>query len=58
MLKKVTQGTTRDVFTFVPLQDFYQTWSDEKLYAKYKINKDEQTFIESMVRPMELSNNE
>ncbi len=45
----------RDNFQFVPLQDFTQSWTDEKLYAKYGLTADEIAFIESMIRPMELS---
>ena len=53
MLKKVTQDTTKSVYQFVPLQDFSEPWSDEKLYKKYNISKEEIAFIESMIRPME-----
>lgn len=42
------------VFSFVPMQDFSEPWTDEKLYAKYGITEEEQAFIESMIRPMEL----
>ena len=41
------------VYTFVPLQDFAEPWSDEKLYAKYDLTDNEIAFIESMVRPAE-----
>jgi len=44
------------VFSFVPIQDFSQPWTDEKLYAKYGITEEEQTFIENMIRPMDLGN--
>jgi site-specific DNA-methyltransferase (adenine-specific) len=44
------------VYDFVPVQDFTEPWSDEKLYKKYGITKDEIAFIESMIRPMELDN--
>ena len=40
-------------FLFVPIQDFTQEWTDEKLYKKYKLTKDEIAFIESMIKPME-----
>jgi len=30
-----------------------ESWTDEKLYKKYGITKDEQAFIESMIKPME-----
>ena len=35
------------------MQDFSESWTDEKLYAKYGITKPEQQFIESMIKPME-----
>ena len=41
----------KKVYSFVPIQDFEQSWTDEKLYKKYKLTKDEILFIESMVRP-------
>lgn len=54
LLMKVTQDATAKVYTFVPLQDFTEEWTDEKLYEKYGITEDEIAFIESMIRPMEL----
>ena len=56
MLKKNTQDAMRGVYQFVPMQDFNEEWTDEKLYKKYKLTKDEIAFIESMIRPMELAN--
>jgi site-specific DNA-methyltransferase (adenine-specific) len=53
MLRKVTQSTTREVYKFVPVQDFSHPWTDEMLYKKYNLDKDEIAFIESMIRPME-----
>jgi site-specific DNA-methyltransferase (adenine-specific) len=44
---------TREKFQFVPLQDFSHLWTDEMLYEKYGLDKDEIAFIESMIRPME-----
>ena len=44
---------TKSNFQFVPLQDFSKPWTDEELYAKYELDKDEIAFIESMIRPME-----
>ena len=35
-----------------PLQDFSHPWTDEMLYQKYGLDKDEIAFIESMIRPM------
>ncbi len=43
------------VYNFVPVQDFSETWTDEKLYAKYGLTEEEISFIESMIRPMDLT---
>lgn len=48
-----TQHLSKSNFQFVPLQDFYEPWTDEKLYAKYGITPDEQAYIESLIKPME-----
>jgi site-specific DNA-methyltransferase (adenine-specific) len=53
LLKKNTQHATRNVYSFVPMQDFSKPWTDEELYAKYGLNEEEIAFIESMIRPME-----
>lgn len=53
MQKKNTQDAMRGVYSYVPIQDFSQSWTDEKLYVKYGITDEEIKFIESMVRPME-----
>ena len=55
LLHKPSQDTTRRVYTFVPKQDWSQTWTDEMLYAKYGITEDEISFIEKIVRPMDLT---
>lgn len=52
-LRKITQDATQKVYQFVPLQDFNESWTDEKLYKKYGLTKEEIDFIESMIRPME-----
>jgi len=51
-LIKNTQNISKSSFAFVPVQNLDETWDDEKLYAKYKITKDEIQFIESMIKPM------
>lgn len=52
-IKKKTQDNPSSVFQFVPLQDFSEPWTDEKLYAKYGITPEEQQYIESLIKPME-----
>ena len=54
LLRKNTQNAAKGVYSFVPVQDFSQRWTDEKLYKKYSITEDEVVFIDSMVRPMDL----
>lgn len=53
LLKKNTQNASKGVFQYVPLQNFNESWNDEKLYKKYNLEGDEIEFIESMIRPME-----
>ncbi len=48
---------SKQSFQFVPMQDFSEPWTDEKLYKKYGLTDEEIAFIESMIRPME-SNDE
>jgi site-specific DNA-methyltransferase (adenine-specific) len=54
MLKKPTQHALRKVYSLVPMQNFSESWTDEKLYKKYGLDEKEIEFIESMIRPMEL----
>ena len=54
LLLKNTQHATAKVYQFVPIQDFTQSWTDEKLYKKYGLTQEEIAFIDSMIRPMEL----
>lgn len=50
---KGTMQVTKTVFGLIPLQDFSEPWTDEKLYKKYGLTQEEIAFIESMIRPME-----
>lgn len=52
-IKKKTQNGPRSVYQLVPIQDFSESWTDEKLYKKYKLTQEEIEFIESMIRPMD-----
>lgn len=57
-----TMQVSRDVFRFIPLQNFTDhsdiDWSksvaeiDAQLYAKYNLSAEEIAFIESMIKPM------
>jgi site-specific DNA-methyltransferase (adenine-specific) len=52
-LRTTTQDMAPKAYSFVPMQDFSEPWTDEKLYKKYGLTNDEIAFIESMIRPME-----
>ena len=54
-LRKATQDAAKDVYAFVPDVPLSQEWTDVKLYGRYGLNEDEIAFIESIVRPMEAS---
>ena len=56
MQRKNTQDAMRGAYSFVPIQNFDESWDDAKLYSKYNLNKQEIEFIDSMVRPMEMDN--
>jgi hypothetical protein len=55
LLHKPSQDTTRKVYTFVPVQTWTRRWSDDDLYAQYDLTESEISFIEQVVRPMDLS---
>jgi hypothetical protein len=40
------------VFSFVPMQDFSKTWTDEMLNDKYHLSTKEISFIDSMINPI------
>src|SRR6266853_649729 len=52
-LRKSTQHANRSVYAFVPDIPLDSEWTDEKLYKRYGITKDEIAFIESVVHPMD-----
>lgn len=62
-LKKGTQHTSKNVWTYVPKQNFTDNsdikWDntisglDQQLYKKYDLSKEEIDFIENIIKPME-----
>jgi len=52
--RKITQDAFSHMYSWVPQQSWDQVWTDEELYKKYKLTKDEIAFIERMIRPMDL----
>jgi site-specific DNA-methyltransferase (adenine-specific) len=57
LLIKPSQHVTQKTYAFVPQQDFNESWDDKKLYKKYGLTEEEINFIESLIRPMDLSKN-
>ena len=55
LLHKPTQHTARKVYEFVPMQKWNKMWTDKALYDKYQLNEEDISFIERIVRPMELN---
>jgi site-specific DNA-methyltransferase (adenine-specific) len=54
--RKITQDTTAQSYLWVPQQKWDQEWTDTQLYKKYGLSKEEITFIESVIKPMESDN--
>ncbi|MDQ8184288.1 Eco57I restriction-modification methylase domain-containing protein [Pelagicoccus sp. SDUM812002] len=55
-VRSSAQDLARSAYSFVPLQDFSKPWNDKKLFKKYGISKDEISYIESKIRPMNPDN--
>lgn len=54
-LRKATQDAAKNVYAFVPDIPLKRKWTDKKLYERYGLSREEIEFIESMVRPMDTS---
>lgn len=50
---RIQKSLSRSTFDLIPMQDFSKPWTDEELYKKYNLTKEEIDFIESIVRPMD-----
>lgn len=53
-LRKITQDAIRSTYTWVPIQTWDRHWTDQDLYTKYNLTKNEIDYIESVIRPMNL----
>lgn len=51
-LRKITQHATHSTYRWVPIQSWDRQWTDEELFKKYRITKEEQAFIAEMVKEM------
>ena len=43
------KNMTHDTYLYAPIQDFSKIWTDELLYSKYKLEKKEIEYIETMI---------
>ena len=53
LLRKSSQHIPKDVYSFIPDLPMDHKWTDEELYKRYDLSKDEIGFIEKMVKEME-----
>jgi site-specific DNA-methyltransferase (adenine-specific) len=51
-LRKISQHAMKSVYTWVPQQTWDRTWTDKELYEMYGITREEQAYIEAMVKEM------
>ena len=52
-LRKITQDATKSTYTWVPKLTWDREWTDEALFAKYKLEPEEILYIEKMIKVME-----
>ena len=52
-IKTATQDMAPKAYALVPLQDFHEDWTDEKLYKKYGLTADEIAAVENAIPAME-----
>jgi site-specific DNA-methyltransferase (adenine-specific) len=54
-LRKLTQDALRPMYLWIPIQAWDRQWTDKALYKKYKLTAQEIDYIESVIKPMDLS---
>lgn len=54
-LRKITQHATHSTYAWVPMQPWDREWTDDALYEKYGLTAEEIDYIESVIKPMQLS---
>lgn len=52
LLSVTSINLSKDKFRFIPSQDFSKVWTDDELFTKYNINKEEQDYINSLIKEM------
>ena len=51
-IAKASHDASRITYRFVPIVDFSQKWTDEKLYKHFNLTKDEIDLIEESIKSM------
>ena len=54
-LRKITQDAFSHMYSWVPIQEWDQQWTDKGLYKKYGLTKEEIEYVEAVIRPMDPS---
>lgn len=50
--RKISHHSTQNTYLWLPQQTWDRNWTDEELYKKYGITKNEQVYIETMIKEM------
>ncbi len=53
-LRKITQHAIHSTYSWVPVQPWDRTWTDEQLFKKYNLTDEDRAYIESQIKPMNL----
>lgn len=53
-LRKISQHTKADTYLWVPQQAWDHQWTDEELYKRYQLSRQEVAYIERMIRFMDI----
>lgn len=48
-----SHGITKDTYAFIPILDMTKRWTDEQLYKRYGLTREDIAFIASRIRPWE-----
>jgi len=57
-VRKITQHATHSTYVWVPMQTWDRTWTDNELFEKYEISAEDQAYIASQVRVMNIDDGE
>lgn len=46
-MKRISQNTTKDTYSFIPMLDWKEKWDDNRLFKFFDLSKEDQDYIES-----------